>query len=222
MAKSFWETITIPDLIKSKNEAFQDYETVFNKMQTLVSLDSHKMEIGYDDEIKFEIIKTPLGLMIAGNLSKKLCLLEFYSLSRVKKQMKHFIKLGYQNFSMNSGMSPNEIDQQLDFYFCGKLQEFETSLKLIGTDFQIETWNALAKIQFSDTITYTQLAKRLGNVKKVRAVANANAENPIAIIIPCHRVVGKKGALTGYAGGLWRKQLLLEMEKYYEKGSGLF
>ena len=85
-------------------------------------------------------------------------------------------------------------------------------MDLKGTDFQIEVWHELIKIPFGEVITYTNLARRLGGVKKLRAVGMANSKNPISIIVPCHRVIGKNGKLVGYGGGLWRKRWLLDFE----------
>lgn len=102
--------------------------------------------------------------------------------------------------------------RQLDAYFKGTLKSFDLPLKAEGTSFQQTVWKELANIPFGQTITYLQLAKRLGNVKVIRAAASANGKNPIGIIIPCHRVIGADGKLTGYAGGLHRKQWLLQHE----------
>lgn len=112
---------------------------------------------------------------------------------------------------------------QLDEYFNGKRTKFDLPLQPAGTTFQQTVWNELLKIPYADTVTYLHMAKRLGNVKVIRAAASANGKNPIGIIIPCHRVVGANGALTGYAGGLHRKQWLLEHEaKVAGKQSLLF
>jgi methylated-DNA-[protein]-cysteine S-methyltransferase len=102
--------------------------------------------------------------------------------------------------------------EQLNDYFNGNLKAFDLPLKLVGTSFQQTVWNELINIPFGQTITYLQLAKRLGNVKVIRAAASANGKNPIGILIPCHRVIGADGKLTGYAGGLQRKQWLLDHE----------
>ena len=107
---------------------------------------------------------------------------------------------------------------QLDAYFSGELREFDLPLEPAGTDFQRSVWEALLTIRYGSTESYMALAKRLGNVKKIRAVGTANGRNPVAIIIPCHRVIGSDGSLTGYGGGLWRKQWLLEHEKKYAHG----
>lgn len=105
-----------------------------------------------------------------------------------------------------------QTKKQLKEYFAKKRTSFELSLDLGGSDFQNKVYNEIAKIPFGQTITYTQLAKRMGNENLSRAVGTANGKNPVWIIIPCHRVVGMGGELTGYAGGLWRKQWLLEHE----------
>ncbi|MCF8463550.1 MAG: methylated-DNA--[protein]-cysteine S-methyltransferase [Flavobacteriales bacterium] len=102
--------------------------------------------------------------------------------------------------------------QQLDEYFDGKRTEFDLPLNPNGTVFQKSVWAELQNIPFGKTISYMDMAKRLGDPKVIRAAGTANGKNPIAIIIPCHRVVGSDGNLTGYAGGLKRKQWLLEHE----------
>jgi methylated-DNA-[protein]-cysteine S-methyltransferase len=101
---------------------------------------------------------------------------------------------------------------QLEAYFKGERTEFNLKLNPQGTDFQKRVWNELLTIPYGKTRTYLEQTKKLGDVKAIRAVASANGKNPIWIIIPCHRVIGSDGALTGYAGGLWRKKWLLAHE----------
>lgn len=101
---------------------------------------------------------------------------------------------------------------QLNEYFSGKRKIFDLQLQPNGTSFQRHVWDELLKIPFGKTISYLQLAHQLGDEKKIRAAASANGKNPIAIIIPCHRVIGSNAELVGYAGGLWRKQWLLDLE----------
>lgn len=101
---------------------------------------------------------------------------------------------------------------QLDEYFAGKRTVFDLQLNPQGTTFQQSVWNELLNIPFGRTRTYLEQTKQLGDVKAIRAVASANGKNPIWIVIPCHRVVGSDGSLTGYAGGVWRKKWLLEHE----------
>jgi len=101
---------------------------------------------------------------------------------------------------------------QLDEYFNQKRTTFNLKLNPQGTDFQKNVWKELQQIPYSTTRSYLEQSKKIGNIKAIRAVANANAKNPIWIIIPCHRIIGSDGSLTGYAGGLWRKRWLLEHE----------
>ena len=110
---------------------------------------------------------------------------------------------------------PEELKEavlQLQDYFDGKRTTFTFPLNPSGTDFQKKVWDELLHIPFGKTCSYLDLSKKLGDVKAIRAVASANGKNPLWIVIPCHRVIGSDGSLTGYAGGLWRKKWLLEHE----------
>lgn len=106
-----------------------------------------------------------------------------------------------------------ECIEQIDEYFSGKRREFSVNLQLQGTDFQKKVWSQLMKIPFGETLSYKDVAASIGNEKAVRAVGNANGRNKIAIIIPCHRVIGSNGKLIGYASGVWRKEWLLLHER---------
>ncbi|MEP3837324.1 MAG: methylated-DNA--[protein]-cysteine S-methyltransferase [Algibacter sp.] len=106
---------------------------------------------------------------------------------------------------------------QLNEYFKGERKQFNLKLNAAGTDFQKRVWDALEQIPYGKTTSYLQLSKQLGNIKAIRAVANANGKNPLWIIVPCHRVIGSDGSLTGYAGGLHRKKWLLEHESPYKQ-----
>lgn len=101
---------------------------------------------------------------------------------------------------------------QLQDYFDGKRDHFNIKLNPSGTDFQKKVWKELSNIPFGKTVTYLDIAKKLGDPKCIRAAASANGKNPLWIVIPCHRVIGSDGSLTGYAGGLWRKKWLLDHE----------
>lgn len=110
---------------------------------------------------------------------------------------------------------PEELENavvQLRAYFNGDLKTFDLKLNLQGTDFQKKVWRQLLSIPYGTTTSYLELSRSLGDVKAIRAVAAANGKNPLWIIVPCHRVIGKDGSLTGYAGGLYRKKWLLEHE----------
>jgi methylated-DNA-[protein]-cysteine S-methyltransferase len=111
-----------------------------------------------------------------------------------------------------------DCTRQLDEYFYGKRRNFDLPLKPQGTFFQSGVWNELQKIPFGEKISYLELSRRIGDEKSIRAVGAANGRNPIAIIIPCHRVIGINQKLVGYTGGLWRKQWLLEHEEKFACG----
>jgi len=119
--------------------------------------------------------------------------------------------------------SPNEVTDlavsQLSEYFQGKRKEFDLPLGPQGTEFQQKVWKELTKIPFGTSLSYLDMAHRLGDPKAIRAAASANGKNPISIIIPCHRVIGSDGSLTGYAGGLHRKEWLLRHENHPIYGS---
>jgi len=110
---------------------------------------------------------------------------------------------------------PNSLKepvQQLQDYFYKGLKEFHLKLNPKGTDFQLKIGQLLQEIPYGSTLSYRELAQRFGNVKAIRAIAHANAQNPLWIVVPCHRIIGLNGDLTGYAGGIWRKKYLLELE----------
>jgi len=106
----------------------------------------------------------------------------------------------------------HEAVSQLHDYFDGKRQDFNFKLNPSGTEFQQKVWRELLQIPFGKTVSYLDLSKKIGDVKAIRAVASANGKNPLWIVVPCHRVIGTDGSLTGYAGGLWRKKWLVEHE----------
>ena len=123
------------------------------------------------------------------------------------------ISVGYEE--KISTVIPFELQNavsQLNDYFEGKRTAFDFRLNPHGTEFQQKVWLALLEIPFGKTVSYLELSKKLGDVKAIRAVASANGKNPLWIVVPCHRVIGTDGSLTGYAGGLWRKKWLLEHE----------
>ena len=113
----------------------------------------------------------------------------------------------------------NDVVTQLQEYFEGKRSTFNVKISPKGTDFQKRVWNELLNIPFGKTLNYQEIANKLGDPKVIRAAASANGKNPISIIIPCHRVIGSDGSLTGYAGGLHRKKWLLEHENPWQQQS---
>jgi methylated-DNA-[protein]-cysteine S-methyltransferase len=123
------------------------------------------------------------------------------------------------NFVIEEGESTKQLPDiilqckaELEEYFDGRRKEFSVKTKAEGTDFQHLVWNELMKIKYGETKSYGDIAKQMKDVNASRAVGHANGKNPIAIIVPCHRVISENGKLTGYAGGMWRKQWLLDLE----------
>lgn len=123
------------------------------------------------------------------------------------------VELGFREPLLDSsGAVPAHVVAQVTEYFSGKRQTFDLELAPRGTPFQLAVWNALLAIPYGDTISYAELARRIGKPAAIRAVGSANGANPIPVIIPCHRVIGSNGSLTGYGGGIERKQWLLAHE----------
>ena len=155
---------------------------------------------------------TPLGDMLACATEQGLCLLEFVGSQRIEREQQDLQRL--LNLPLRVGINEHltATEAQLHEYFSGTRRVFDIALHMPGTSFQNEVWQALRQISFGETVSYQEQASRIGKPSAVRAVANANGQNRISIIIPCHRVIGADGSLTGYGGGLQRKQWLLEHE----------
>ncbi|HOG04716.1 MAG TPA: methylated-DNA--[protein]-cysteine S-methyltransferase [Paludibacter sp.] len=160
-------------------------------------------------------VDTDLGLMIACASKKGICMFEFADQEHIELQISRISKAF--KVTLLEGENPHfdTLRQQLKEYFKGERKEFNIPLDLVGTDFQKKVWKSLIEIPYGSTISYGEQAKLIGKPKAVRAVANANAKNKVSIILPCHRVIGADGKLTGYGGGLWRKEKLLELEKQH-------
>lgn len=122
-----------------------------------------------------------------------------------------------KNLPENPNKHVEKAIKEFNEYFAGKREKFTVKLNPTGTDFQKKVWDELLKIPFGRTTSYFDLSNKLGDVKAIRAVGTANGKNPIAIIVPCHRVVGRDGSLTGYAGGLERKKWLINFEQQFEQ-----
>lgn len=151
---------------------------------------------------------TPMGQLILGWREESLCLCDWANSPRIER---HIRRAAPDDFT------PLFVLTQLEEYFAGQRQKFNFMAGIVGTPFQSEVWRALYEIPYGETRTYQEIANEIGRPTAVRAVANAVADNPISIIIPCHRVVGSDGSLTGYAGGIEAKRRLLEMEQRVAK-----
>jgi len=159
------------------------------------------------------VITTPLGKVFAASTNKGICMLAFYNEKTIQKQINKLTKFFDADIMSAHNKYFDQLKEELNEYFEGKREVFEVPLQLLGTPFQQKVWNILQAIPYGSTISYQEQAVLINNPKAVRAVANANANNLIAIIIPCHRVIGKNGKLTGYAGGIDKKEYLLDLEK---------
>jgi AraC family transcriptional regulator of adaptative response/methylated-DNA-[protein]-cysteine methyltransferase len=158
-------------------------------------------------------VSTPLGSMIMGVHDSGLCLLEFAERRMLDTQLKRLQQRMGRVFLPGDHPLMKQVKQELDAYFEGSLRKFTVPLQAPGTAFQEAVWEELQKIPYGEMRSYADVATRIDHGDAVRAVGRANGDNRIAIIIPCHRVVGSDGELTGYGGGLWRKEYLLAMEQ---------
>jgi AraC family transcriptional regulator of adaptative response/methylated-DNA-[protein]-cysteine methyltransferase len=157
-------------------------------------------------------ILTPLGPMLAGATDEGICLLEFIDRRMLETELERLSRVLQTKFVPGFCTHFDELNSQVEEYFSGKRREFSIPLVAPGTPFQQKVWAELQAIPYGATRSYKELAETIGLPNAVRAVARANGDNRIAILIPCHRVIGADGKLTGYGGGLWRKQYLLNLE----------
>ncbi len=158
-------------------------------------------------------IETPVGPMVAGATDRGICLLEFSDRRMLETQLGRVRKWCGDAAVPGENDHIREMRTQLAAYFAGELREFTVPLDVSGTPFQEKVWAALRTIPYGKTWSYGELARFLGIPTGTRAVARANGDNRVAIVIPCHRVIGSDGELTGYGGGLWRKRALLQREE---------
>lgn len=172
--------------------------------------------------VRLSYVETPIGMLLAGTIEGGVCLLQFTDADGTSGEaepghMKAHVetierKMGGRAAFERTDVA-DELSDQLASYFEGNRRSFHVPLHLQGTPFQKRVWQALTEIPYGEVRSYGRQARAVGNVDAVRAVARANGDNPIAIVVPCHRVIGSNGSLTGYAGGLWRKKYLLELER---------
>ncbi len=165
------------------------------------------------ETIKVNTINTPLGNMVVAATEKGVCLLDFEDHSNLKQTLSKLSKSLKAELEIGKNKYHTLLQSQLDEYFNGKRKEFDIPLIFSGTDFQNSIWKNLLNIPYGQTESYIQQAEKIGKPSAVRAVATAIGSNRFAIIVPCHRVIGSNGKLTGYAGGIWRKEELLQLEK---------
>ena len=162
----------------------------------------------------------PIGLLFLARTSQGLRFLEFMN----RRSLKRMIS-AHEEDVPDAKWDPSllelkSVTEQLESYFLGNLREFEIPLDLVGSEFQVKVWNALRRIPFGETRTYGEIANAVRQPKAARAVGLANHDNPIAIVVPCHRVIGADRSLTGYGGGVHRKRWLLDLEARHSQPVG--
>lgn len=156
--------------------------------------------------------KSPIGELILGVLDDQLCIAD-WRYRKHRDRIDHRIQKNLESvFKVGNHPLLSETKLQLDAYFKGTRKDFDLPVLLVGTSFQKSVWRELQTISYGESCSYVSLSRKLNNEKAIRAVASANGANAISIIIPCHRVIGANGSLTGYAGGLSAKKKLLQLE----------
>ena len=166
-----------------------------------------------EELVWIQSIKTPIGPLLAGVNEKGICLLEFDQTNRTRRTVQKITKVLQAEIHNASHPLHGRLQDQLEAYFNRQRTTFDLPLVMVGTDFQKKVWTMLRDIPYGQTRTYAGMAREYGNIKTIRAMAQANAKNHLAILVPCHRVIGAGGSLTGYGGGIERKRFLLNLEQ---------
>ena len=162
--------------------------------------------------IAIQHFKSPFGELLLGVYDGALCICD-WQYRKQREAVDQRICAGLKaDFEEREDPLHQEVVKQLEAYFSGERHYFDLPLLFVGSDFQKQVWQALLEIPFGETRSYLQLSRQLGNEKAIRAVAAANGANAISILVPCHRIIGSDGSLTGYAGGIQAKKKLLALE----------
>ncbi len=162
--------------------------------------------------------ESPCGNLTLGSYGDKLCLCDWQVESHRNHVDRRLKKMLNAEFELGTSTVIETAVKELDEFFAGTRRDFDVPLLFVGTDFQITVWNELLKIPYGKTVSYGEMARRIGNPNAVRALANANGANSISIFAPCHRVIGSDNSLTGYGGGLEAKRKLLTLEGAFSEG----
>ena len=162
--------------------------------------------------INIQYYNSSCGLFVLASFGDKLCLCDWSNNPCAERNKRRIERYLNASFKIETTSVLEEAKRQLDGYFAGNRKAFTIPLHLVGTDFQQQVWNELLNIPYGATISYKEIAQNIGKPKAVRAVAGAIGANGISILIPCHRVIGSDKSLTGYAGGLKAKKMLLQIE----------
>ncbi len=158
-------------------------------------------------------LSTPLGLMLAGATSKGVCLLEFTNRIRLEEEFIELQRLLDADMVVGRNAHLDQLENELTEYFVGNRKTFSVPLHTPGNDFSQTVWKTLQQIPYGKTCSYKEQAEMMNNPKAIRAIASTNGRNRLAIIVPCHRVIGSDGKMTGYAAGIDKKKWLLQFER---------
>jgi len=172
-------------------------------------------KLARDALLRADWIGTPLGEMVVVSDTNHLHLLEFADRKALPTELKKLQAMANGGIGLGRFAPTDQIEEELGRFFRAESEDFETPIAMHGSDFTKSVWRALRSIRAGETKSYSELAADIGKPSATRAVARANGANQIAIVIPCHRVIGADGSLTGYGGGLWRKQKLIEIEQQF-------
>lgn len=185
--------------------------SINNKFKNITNTYLHKNKL--HNIINVTHIETDLGMMIVSATNKGICMFEFADYKLLELELRQLVAFLKAPLVQAENPHFDTLRKQICEYFKRERKNFDIPVCLVGTEFQKQVWLSLLKIPYGCTTSYKQQAELLGTPSAVRAVANANGKNKISIILPCHRVIGADGTLTGYGGGIWRKKKLLEFEK---------
>lgn len=194
--------------LEGKYESSSGFYRAYERVMRTTPADGSRLTV-----ITISHLDTPIGPMIAGATDDGLCLLEFSDRRMLETQFDTLVRRLDARFLYGTHPVLDETHRQLDAYFAGRLKDFTIPLVTPGTDFQKLVWQQLRRIPYGAVRSYAEQAQAIDRPRAVRAVASANGHNRIAIVIPCHRVIGSDGSMTGYGGGIPRKQWLLRHEE---------
>ena len=165
------------------------------------------------NSIYIQYYDSPCGEIVLASMGNELCLCDWNEMPCAERNKHRLVKYMNAEFKVETSYVLKQTKKQLDEYFSGTRKAFDIPLHPVGTEFQQQVWNALLEIPYGETRSYKDIALSIGNTKGIRAVAQAIGANGISILIPCHRVIGSNSSLTGFAGGLEAKRILLEIER---------
>lgn len=193
------------------NEQEKDVEEAARESITRILV--RQAEAKYPVTLRADWLRTPVGMMLAAGDDQYLYLLTYLEQTNLERKTMIIQQRLNAKLEMGASGTTQSIGEELTAYFEGKLKTFTTPLMLTGTAFQVKVWEELRRVPFGGTISYAELAQRLDKPSAFRAVAQANAQNPVSVVVPCHRIINNDGKLGGYSAGIERKQWLLNFER---------